>query len=204
MTLDSKDYFDQFYIMSHAPSYTKSLLSFFYEIVQPRLSNNLLTILDLGAGNYSLFHDVKNLNANVYAIDFSKNAIKNALKSEIKYIEGNIADSTTVSESNYDLIFDSHCFNCLVDEVERKDAFKNVYMALKPDGIFASEMMAQPIGKNVSMPYKIIKSAFLLEQEILSYGFKIIYFMILRDSAFTNEIDGVEIKCDVLRILVQK
>ena len=54
------------------------------------------------------------------------------------------------------------------------------------------------------MPFKMIKSAVELEQEIVSHGFQILYFMISKDSGFINETDGVEVKCDLLKVVATK
>lgn len=202
--MNSKDFFEQFFKINTKHSYSQSLLLFFEEIVRPRLGGNQLNILDIGAGNYSLFEDVQKLNAKITAIDFSQNAIDFAPQSSISYLQGDITDATFFSTANYDLLFDSHCLNCLTTEEQRDLAFKNIYLALVTGGIFASEMMIQPIGAHVSMPFKMIKSALELEQEIISHGFKIVYFMISRDSSFAMMVDGVETKCDVLKIVAQK
>lgn len=202
--MNSKDFFEQFFKINTKHSYSQSLLLFFEEIVRPRLGGNLLNILDIGAGNYSLFEDVQKLNAKVTAIDFSQNAIDCAPQSSISYLQGDITDAIFFSAANYDLVFDSHCLNCLTTEEQRDLAFKNIYLALVTGGIFASEMMIQPIGAQVSMPFKMIKSVLELEQEIISHGFKIVYFMISRDSSFATMVDGIETKCDVLKIVAQK
>lgn len=202
--MNSKDFFEQFFKINTKHSYSQSLLLFFEEIVRPRLCGNQLNILDIGAGNYSLFEDVQKLNAKITAIDFSQNAIDFAPQSSISYLQGDITDAKFFSTANYDLLFDSHCLNCLTTEEQRDLAFKNIYLALVTGGIFASEMMIQPIGAHVSMPFKMIKSALELEQEIISHGFKIVYFMISRDSSFATMVDGVERKCDVLKIVAQK
>jgi hypothetical protein len=64
--------------------------------------------------------------------------------------------------------------------------------------------MIQPIGEHVSMPYKSIKSAQEIEQTFISHGFKIIYFMISSESGFSNSVGGIEVKCDLLRIIAKK
>lgn len=190
--------------MNKAHSYSKSLHTLFIEHVRPRLSQNRIFILDIGAGNYSMFEDVIDQNAEITAIDFSKNAINDAPKSHIKYLEGNVTDPAFFPTSTYDLIFDSHTLNCITNELERDLAFNNIYSALKPGGLFASEMMIQPFAATVSMPFKMIKSALELEQEITSWGFRILYFMVSRDSGFTNMTDGIETKCDLVKIVAQK
>lgn len=203
-SLKSLDVFENFFKKNKSHTYSLSLKSFFLDIVQYRIGSEHCKILDLGAGNYSLFEDIPDLNAEVWALDFSHAAIINSPQSRIKYREGSVVDSSFFPVGEYDLIFDSHCLNCITDEVERDLAFKNIYQGLATGGIFASEMMTQSIGSNVSMPFKIIKTTLDLEQEILSHGFKILYFMISRDSAFINEIDGIEVKCDLLKVVATK
>ncbi|MGZ3809165.1 MAG: methyltransferase domain-containing protein, partial [Bacteriovorax sp.] len=138
------------------------------------------------------------------ALDFSSEAIKRAPQSKIDYKNSSVVDAIFFQDSSYDLVFDSHCLNCLTDEKERSAAYENIFKSLKKKALFASELMVQPIGKNISLPFKAIKTSIELEQEVLSHGFKIIYFMIVRGSTFTSEVDGVEIECDVLRLIAQK
>ena len=94
--------------------------------------------------------------------------------------------------------------NCITNEEERKNAFKSIHRALRSEGIFASEMMVQPIGKHISMPLKFIRSSYDLENELLQHNFKIAYFMIVNGMNFVNELDGKEISCDVLRVIATK
>jgi len=202
--LNSKDFFEDFFEKNKSHTYSPSLKSFFFEIVLPKLNVKHLKVLDLGAGNYSLFEDIPDFEADITALDFSHTAIINSPQSKIKYREGSIIDPVFFPHSECDLIFDSHCLNCITNEVERDLAFKNIYHGLATGGIFAGEMMIQPTNGNVSMPFKMIKSTLDLEQEILSHGFKILYFMISRDSGFTNEVDGIEVKCDLLKVVATK
>lgn len=161
-------------------------------------------ILEIGCGTYSLFEEVKNIKGDITAIDFSKEAIAQAPQSKIRYCNSNVVDSTFFSSSTYDLVFDSHCMNCITDEVERKIAFQNIHRSLKPNGLFASELMVQPVGKRVEMPFKMIRTTDVLEREIQSYGFKIIYFMISKDNIFGTKVNDEEVTCDLLRMIAQK
>ena len=189
-------------------SYSSSLINFFENTVRARLSEHDLKILDLGCGFYSLFEDVLNLNAEITAIDFSNIAIEKALQSKkgskICYKEAGILDAQYFSEAKYDLIFDSHCINCIESNEERELAIKNIYSSLKKGGLLASELMIQPEIGFVSMPLKMIQSSIQIEKEILSRGFKILYFMVSRDSGFTSMINGNEIKCDLLKLIAEK
>ena len=201
-----KKLFDQHYLNNSDSLPTESLLQFFEEIVKPRLQviQYPLSILDLGSGPYSLFEDQKNSEANIVALDFSSVAISKAPQSTIKYLEGDITNSTLFSSMSFDLIFDSHCMNCITEESHRLKTYKNIYQFLKSDGYFAAELMVQPIGEMIAMPYKKIKSALEIENEILAVGFKIVYFMIVKGAVFENNFEGEIVRSDVVRVIARK
>jgi len=202
--LDSQELFEEYFKLNQQHSYSLSVLSFFEEVVRSRLPQNGISVLDIGCGNYSLFEDVKDLKADISAIDFSKMAISQAPHSKIKYIEGNVISSLFFKDSFYDLIVDSHCLNCILEESDRLQVLKNIYNALKMDGLFASELMVQPIDRTVAMPYKKIKTMLEIENDLNSFGFKIQYFQAMTNYSFVNEGDGSEIKCDLLRLIASK
>lgn len=193
--------FNQTYAKETQCSYSPSLLDFFESTVRSRLGNNDAHILDLGCGSKSLFEDTNLLKANITAIDFSPVAIAKASgKSEITYKEVDLSMADALLKSHYDLVFDSHCLHCITDESKRKTAFTNIYQSLKADGLFSTEMMVLPTGKSVSIPNKHVADARAIEEEILSHGFKIIYFMIVRDLVFGND-NG---DCDLVRVICRK
>lgn len=177
---------------------------FFIDSVRPLLCHKRLNILDMGAGHYSLFEDVINIDAEITAVDFSKNAIKNAPQSSILYREGNIIDPTFFPDKYYDLIFDSHCLNCLTNKEERALAFKNIFNGLSIKGLFASEMMVQPIGKNINMDFKWIPLASEIECELISHGFKIKKFIIDKSLTFSQQNREGEFECDLLKVVGEK
>lgn len=194
--------FDDFYRLHNEKHISSSLLTFFNTDVLPRLKK-IESVLEIGCGNYSLFEECKLL-AKITAIDFSPVAIDQAPKSNIIYQMRSITEENFFSEGEFDLIFDSHCMNCLVQHWDRERAFNNIFKTLKNDGIFAGEFMVQPISGQVEIPLKMIKTARELEEEILSHKFKIIYFMISKDSSFVDEANGEKIFCDVLRVIATK
>ena len=206
--MDSKEYFENYFKKQKKYDYSKSLLDFFEGIVRLKLNSDQQTkILDIGSGHFSLFEDIKNLNADVTAIDFSITAIAQSPKSTINYLVADICDAKFFSNNNaqnFNLLFDSHCLNCLLDEDLRGAAFSNIYQALAVDGLFVSELMVQPIGSKVAMPFKMIKTSIELEEEFISHGFKIIYFMLSKSGGFTNVTDGIEVNCDLLRVMATK
>lgn len=203
--MNSKNHFENYYL-SAKKSYSPSLLSFFQNVVVDKIPATPLTILDLGCGDFSIFEDISNLpdKSSVDAIDFSSNAIKNSPDSTINYQEKSILETQSFLKLKYDLIFDSHCLNCITNNDERVIAYENIFYTLKTGGIFASEMMVQPVGSKVAMPFKMILTATELEEEILKAGFKIKYFMISQNNVFSTMSNSEEIKCDLLRIMAQK
>jgi SAM-dependent methyltransferase len=202
--LNSKELFEKFFTLNKKYSYSKSLFIFYTDSVQPLLSHKKLNLLDMGSGHYSFFEDVINIDAEITAIDFSKNAIKNAPQSSILYREGNVIDPTFFPDHYYDLIFDSHCLNCLTSKEERQTTFKNIYSGLANNGLFASEMMVQPTDNNVSMDFKWIPQASEIEQELISHGFKIKKFMIANGMSFSHQNKEGELQCDLLQIIGEK
>lgn len=199
--MNSLELFNKIYKEETERAYSKSLLKFFESEIYSRLGNNPC-ILDLGAGSKSIFEDTDLLKSNITAIDFSPVAIKSAtlLPSEISYKEVDLGIPGVLESEQYDLVFDSHCLHCITDESKRKAAFINIYQALKPDGLFSAEMMVSPSGKNIKLPNKHVVDARVLEDEILSYGFKIIYFLIVRDLVFGSD-NG---DCDLVRVICRK
>ena len=199
--MNSLELFNKIYNTETERGYSKSLLKFFESQIYSRLAKDPV-VLDLGAGSKSIFEDTDLLKSNITAIDFSPVAIKNAtlLPNEVTYKEIDLGTPGVLESEKYDLIFDSHCLHCITDESQRKAAFINIYQALKPDGLFSAEMMVSPAGKNINLPNKHVVDARVLEEEILSYGFKIIYFLIVRDLVFGSD-NG---DCDLVRVICRK
>lgn len=199
--MNSLELFNQIYDQEIERGYSESLLKFFESTVRARLVENP-RVLDLGAGSKSIFEDTDLLKTNITAIDFSPVAIAKAslLPNEITYKEVDLGTSGVLEKETYDLVFDSHCLHCITDVSKRKTAFTNIYLALKPEGFFSAEMMVSPAGSTVVLPNKHVVDARTLEEEILSHGFKIIYFLIVRDLVFGNE-NG---DCDLIRVICRK
>lgn len=198
VVLNLLEKFNQIYKSEKTPHYEESLKSFFLAEVQKRLPTSS-HVLDLGCGSKSLFSDLDLEQMKVRAIDFSPVAIEHAEKKEGLYYE--VADVTKMTEENsFDLVFDSHCLHCISKADDRKSAFQNIYRSLKSDGFFAGEMMVRSSKNNFNDPYKYTPDAFDLEKEILSHGFKIVYFVIARNLNFIQS-SG---ESDLLRVIAKK
>lgn len=202
--LNILEHFNHFYREEKLPAFAGSLLTFFLEIVTPRLPGedlSVIRILELGCGSKSIFEDQELPQQNITAIDFSAVAINKAQKnSEINYQVVDITNKQALEFASYDLIFDSHCLHCIEGIIERQNALENIHQAMTETGIFCAEMMVQKEKHKIVLPHKYIPEALMLEQELLAAGFKIAYFMISRNLAFHND-NG---ECDLLRVICRK
>jgi 2-polyprenyl-3-methyl-5-hydroxy-6-metoxy-1,4-benzoquinol methylase len=198
--LNSLEKFNQFYTQEIERAYESSLVSFFNSQITSRLPKDPM-ILDIGSGSKSIFEDLKVEGALITAIDFSSVAITKAQShSLLNYELRDITKDHSIEENTYDLIFDSHCLHCITNPKERDGALNNIYNGLKADGIFCAEMMVSPLKKEVELPFKYVRPAFDLEQELLNNKFVIKYFMIVRDLKFENA-NG---ECELLRVIATK
>lgn len=176
-------------------------MSFFKSVVLPRLTETSVKVLDLGCGSKSIFEDTELDPFSIDAFDFSSEAIRSASgHSAINYQQVDIAQANALPVSTYDLIFDSHCLHCITDQASRKESLKNIHHALKDEGLFCAEMMVASSEDVVNLPHKYVVSSRELEDELLKSGFKIIYFMIVRDLVFSND-NG---ECELLRVICRK
>ena len=203
--LNSLELFNQIYKNQLTPSFEKSLLSFFNDVVFTRIIHGPLTnILELGCGTKSVFEEIKLERTQITAIDFSTLAINLARqhsqsKENINYEVKNL-EQDLLPRNSFDLVFDSHCLHCIEGIISREKVWINLYQCLKQGGLLAAEMMVQASGDEVRFPHKHIPNARDLELEIINNGFKIIYFKIEHSRHFAN---GQE-SCDLVRVLAQK
>lgn len=203
--MNSLELFNQIYKNQLTPSFEKSLLTFFRDVVLSRINrDHFINILDLGCGSKSIFEEINLERTNIMAIDFSSSAInlarqhsqsKEIIKYEVMDLEHDL-----LPVNSFDLVFDSHCLHCIKGLGSREKVWNNLYQSLKQGGILAAEMMVQAIGAEVRFPHKHIPNARDLELEIIKKGFKIIYYAIERSRHFAN---GVE-TCDLVRVLALK
>ena len=199
--MNSLELFNQIYATETERSYEKSLIDFFLSSVRPRMQGSSPRVLDLGSGSKSIFEDTDLFKKNIVACDFSPVAILKAQgHSEIDYKELDITLPLAWEKNSFDLIFDSHCLHCIIDPSKRRQALINIYDALAFDGLFCAEMMIRPARTSVPPVNKYVVDSRVLEEEILSYGFKIIYFVIVRDLVFSSE-NG---ECDLVRVICRK
>lgn len=203
-SLDSQSAFNDYYSKNLNPQFTNELFTFFEEKILPRLPAESLRVLEVGGGNYSIFEKWNNEDSEIVSIDFSSKAIKNSPVSKINYLEKDVTANPFLSMNDFDLVFDSHCFNCILDSEKRKLAFNNVFQVLKADGLFAGEFMIQASGNRVEIPYKKILRSHDLEEEFKANGFKILYFVIHSNKKFYSEVNSSEIYCDLVQVIARK
>lgn len=162
---------------------------------------NQFNILELGCGDHSLFEGL-NL-SNVTAIDKSVDKILSAPDTSIKYLAMDMAELTF--ETKFDLIIDSHALHFIVDFESRNLVYKNIFDSLDEEGKLIAEVM---IKKNSSdsyfcFPERIVLSSFEIEEELIKNGFKIIYFSVIPNLYFLDDVSKKN-TCDLLRFIAQK
>lgn len=185
---------------------SSSLEQFFLENVRTRLPEKELKILELGSGPSSVFKNISDKSYKVIAIDKDEKLINQARGDDhISYLPLDISSVDIVKNLNtdFDLIFDAHCFQCITDKNERIRAWKNVFNLLASKGIFAAEMMVQPTKNKLNVSSRFIPESLVLEQEILNAGLKINFFFISRDLIFDLN-EEHDLKCDLVRLIAQK
>lgn len=140
--------------LSELPSPNDSLLEFYNQEIKKRLKAHPLNILEVGCGTQSIFcHESGDFD--VLGIDVSPSAIELANQNNTsKKIKYECLDVTELDfNEQFDLVYDSHCFHCLTDSLDREKALKNIYKALKPGGIFALETMTSHKLMSFDPPY---------------------------------------------------
>jgi 2-polyprenyl-3-methyl-5-hydroxy-6-metoxy-1,4-benzoquinol methylase len=190
--------FDKYYEFNKSFSCDASLLQFFNDDVLSKLNSNS-AILEVGCGNYSIFEDIAKNDFKITAIDFSSVAIKQAPKSHVNYLQVSLIDDLFFDAPKYDLIFDSHCLNC-VEKLNFMKAFRNIFKSLNSSGIFASEIMIQPVGYKVVTENNTILDCREIELMLIESGFKIVYFVISKSKVFFVDNKSV----DLLRFIAIK
>ena len=128
--------------------FLKSVIAKFYP------DTKSLTALDIGSGSGPTAHMLCDLGFSVLGIDVSETAIQMAKKLAIQFdkdIHFRSADLLEIKNEGqkFDLLYDSHCFHCIVDIADRKNAFKSAKALLKPGGHFILDTMVYREGADM-------------------------------------------------------
>ena len=198
MNMFNTEDFDYFYTKNPNSKYSASLLNFYLTNVSHLVKRNF-NVLEVGSGPFSVFEDVDDPIRTITAIDFSKVAIESAPKSKINYLQVSLLDKSFFNVPSYDLVFDSHCLNCIPAH-QFEIALKNIFKVIKPSGIFASEIMVQPTRKKVSCSQKTILECREIESMLIKAGFNIYFFTVSSTNNF--EVNGFSV--DLLRFIAIK
>jgi 2-polyprenyl-3-methyl-5-hydroxy-6-metoxy-1,4-benzoquinol methylase len=103
-----------------------------------------LMALDLGTGSGSTAHTLYDLGFNVIGIDVCPSAIEHAkeiAQDMNKDISFEVKDVLSLNKK-FDVIYDSHCYHCVVLTEDRYTFLKSVHDSLTSDGIFILDTMA--------------------------------------------------------------
>lgn len=221
--------------MHDALESTKGLMNYVVECKDRFLSNKDwqgLKTLELGSGRGGLGLHLARMGADVTLVDFSPSALEQAEKlfalegRAVKTIAADVTFPDVGLPQQYDLIIDSHLLHCITDDPGRLSYFQLVLDHLSDSGIFVCETMVQrkkmyiPDGfmfdqKNTLWqmfgewkPVRRILDSLDLEQELLSAGFQITYFVYYANFGFVPHKQFLDIPSEILpaavRMVLQK
>ena len=175
--------------------------------------------LGCGAGTHL------NPSSDVWAVDFSEEAIKLA-KADERFESVHFSNQNVVSldlDEKFDFILDAHLLHCLVSEQDRASYLKNVFNHLTNRGLFYVETMIshkectfeseleyfffEPVLQQGDNPFRYIDEAENIERLLINTGFKILYFYIdagKRMIPITGRKEALRSDPCVLRIIATK
>jgi 2-polyprenyl-3-methyl-5-hydroxy-6-metoxy-1,4-benzoquinol methylase len=122
-------------------NYLKSSISKYFPLISD------MKALDLGCGSGTTAFTLAQLGFLVTGIDISETAIELARELTLKQnlqIQFQIGDVLSLEKLNqkFDLIYDSHCFHCIVFDEDRRRVLDGVKKSLSDNGIFILDTMA--------------------------------------------------------------
>lgn len=105
-----------------------------------------LTALDVGCGSGPTAHFLTDYGFKTTGIDISPTALEMAaerLLEEGKDIEFLLGDAVELHKQGrkFDLIYDSHCFHCIVTEDDRSQMLRSIRNCIAPGGFFILDTM---------------------------------------------------------------
>lgn len=123
---------------------------------------------------------VKGVDVSETAIEWAK-ALSAELGDDVEFICTNVCDSEFEHNLRYDVVFDSTCVHCIIDE-DRKRLFENTSELLRPDGIFFVNSIIQKNetdkpdysvveNENISPCARCLVKSNYLEAELENSGF---------------------------------
>lgn len=130
----------------------------------PKLFSSIsnLKALDIGCGTGPSAHMLCDLGFDVLGIDVSKTAIEMAqnlasgLKKAIQFRKADLLELMNEGQK-FNLLYDSHCFHCIVHEDDRRNAFKTAHALLGPGGYFILDTMAYREGADMRGGYDTLR-----------------------------------------------
>jgi SAM-dependent methyltransferase len=108
------------------------------------------TILELGCGAGNITVWLARFGYNVTGIDISPTAIDWARCRAVDegvdaaFFVGDVLDLSGIEDNNFDLVFDGHCFHCIIGD-DRLRFLSEAYRVVKPGGYFFADSMCQPV-----------------------------------------------------------
>jgi SAM-dependent methyltransferase len=186
-----------------------------------------LAVAELGSGRGGLGLQLARLGADLTLVDFSPSALAQAEQLfalegfQVHTIEADVSYPDVTLPRKYDLMVDSHLLHCLTDDPARLSYLKLIQDHLTDEGIFVCETMVHrkklyiPDGfmfdqKNVLWqmfgewkPVRRILDSLDLEQELISAGLHITYFVYYANFGFVPHKQFLDIPSEILPAAVR-
>ena len=149
--------------------------------------------LGCGAGNITVWFAKQGYDT--YGIDISPTAIEWAIENaeregaKCSFAVGSVLEATNYRDMPFDFILDGNLVHCIVG-TDRRQLFKNVRGALKPNGYFLVRHVLSPVDGHLTdryrfdpdshllfhgdMPYRYLPTFDMLDAELREAGFRVL------------------------------
>jgi SAM-dependent methyltransferase len=186
-----------------------------------------LRVLETGAGRGGAGLLLARLGAAVTLVDFSPTALAQARDLyaaeglDVTVVDGDVTHPDMALSHPFDLIVDSHLLHCLTEDPDRASYYRLVSDHLSPEGIFVAETMVHrkklfiPDGfmyderavlwqlLGTWTPVRRILDSLVLEEELNSARFNIVYFYYYGQYGFVPHRSFLDLPAEILPAAVR-
>jgi len=194
----------------------QNLQNFYLHRVQAQLKTSP-RVLEVGVGVRSIFSDLPQNFQEILSLDFNHELLEQAAAYPNKNSPHQFvcADFLGLSSTPFDLVFDAHCFHCLVKEDQPVSYLKKAHELLYPEGILAFECMIRKEFKSPVIdiedllwhsgePIRYIPVSQTIEQMVQATGFELIFFRVNLSFLFTPIKSRPELCFPLLQVVAKK
>lgn len=194
----------------------QNLQNFYLSRVQAQVKPSP-RVMEVGVGVRSIFSDLTQNFKEILSLDLNQDLLQQAAahphQNSPHHFE--VVDFLDFKSAGFDLIFDAHCFHCLVKAYQRESYLKKAYELLVADGVLAFECMIRKEFKSPVIdiddllwhqggPIRTIPIAQTIEQMVQEAGFELIFFRVNLSFLFTPIKSRPELCFPLLQVMAKK